>query len=286
MDWGTHVVLASKILGACGLEKGAAIYSNLPAIDSSPPEYHRVYAHILENQPDILDAALEIFGSKAIAERDFQKIAEIVKPKVAQFEEKRKKAVTPAEKNLWKGKIYTYSRILEEAPFFIELADKAKSLLNVEEIGNISQHKLSAGVSLITHIFFDTFNNPVQAFLPYSSLASAQWDFWDQIDYLRFRQEFYEEKSIKVFCREIADCNIWGTKLKPEALIKAMIIRVGEQGRPAIPYEAIDWAIRKFLRYMDINEYQRVDNEIKFLRLLEQKIIEAVKTRFPKEIEE
>jgi len=71
MDWGTHVVLSAKLLESCGLDKGAAIYSDLPAIDSKPAQYHRVYAHILENQPSILDAAMEIFGSEEVVSRDF-----------------------------------------------------------------------------------------------------------------------------------------------------------------------------------------------------------------------
>ena len=285
MDWGTHVILASKILGICGLEKGAAIYSNLPAIDSKPPEYHRVYAHILESQPDILDAALVILGSKAAQDRDFQELSQIADSRISEYQRELERASTSTEIRDCERKIYAYSRIVEEAPSFIDLADKARSLLNDEEVGSVSQDKMSAGVSLITHIFFDTFNNPVQAFLPYSSIASAQWDLWDEIDYLRFREEFYKEKNITMFRREIANDDIWNVKLKPEALIKAAIIRVGEQGRPSIPYEAIDWVIRKFMRYMDIDEYQRVDREIKFLRLLEQKIIESIKTRFPKEPE-
>ena len=67
MDCGTPVVLAAKLLQSCGLYKGAAIYSNLPTIDSKPAHYHRVYAHILENQPSILDVALETFGSEEIS---------------------------------------------------------------------------------------------------------------------------------------------------------------------------------------------------------------------------
>jgi len=75
MDWETHVVLAAKLLKSCDLDKGAAIYSNLPVIDNKPAHYHRVYAHILENQPSILDVALEIFGSEEIASRNFNALA-------------------------------------------------------------------------------------------------------------------------------------------------------------------------------------------------------------------
>ncbi len=64
MDWGTHFILAAGMLDSCGCDKGATIYSVLPVIDRIPAHFHRVYAHILENQPKILDAAIEIFTGK------------------------------------------------------------------------------------------------------------------------------------------------------------------------------------------------------------------------------
>lgn len=285
MDWGTHIVLANKILEICGLDKGASIYSTLPAIDSKPPEYHRVYAHILENQPVILDAALDIFQSEPAKIRDFEGLNELLKNRVSQFKAQFVDASSQERRGL-QQKIYAYTRIVEETQKFLQLTDQASALLNDDSIANLSTDKLSGGVSLVTHIFFDTFNNPVQAFLPYSSLASAHWDLWDNIDYLRFREDFYQEDNINKFRKEIASDNVWDIKLKPEPLLKAMIIRVGEQGQPAIPYEAIDWAIRKFLRYMGINEYQRVDREIKFLRKLEDRIKEIISRDFPEGEEE
>lgn len=285
MDWGTHVVLAAKMLKSCNLDRGTAVYSNLPAIDNKPAHYHRVYAHILENQPAILDAALEIFGSQEIKDRDFDRLSNKITTKVKGFEKELKSVKTIEEKWGLESRIYAYTRIDEEAGVFVELADKAKDLLQDEEVSKISSDKLSAAVSLISHVFFDTFNNPVQAFIPFSTLASAQWDFWDQIDYIAFRRDFYKEEMIIPFRKEIASDDIWDIQLKPESLIKAMIIRVGEQGRPAIPYEAIDLVIRNFLRYLDINEYQRVDKEIKFLRELEKRIIKIISAKFPKNIE-
>ncbi len=285
MDWGTHVVLASKMLQVCGLDKGAAIYSNLPAIDSKPPEYHRVYAHILENQPVILDAALDVFQPKFAKKKNFEVLSKFLKQKISEFKVQLANTSSKERREL-EQRIYAYTRIVEEAPKFLELTDRASALLYDENIRHLSTDKLSAGISLITHVFFDTFNNPVQAFLPYSSIASAQWDLWDQIEYMKFREEFYREENINNFRKEIANDSIWDVKLKPEAFLKAMIIRIGEQGRPVIPYEAVDWVIRKFLRYMDINEYQRVDKEIKFLRKLEDKIKEIIVRDFPKKEEE
>jgi len=268
MDWGTHIVLAAKLLGCCGLDKGAAIYSDLPAIDIKPAHYHRVYAHILENLPSLLDVALEIFGSDEVAHRDFGSLTKRVKTKVGTLRDARS--------------IYAYTRIAEETETFIGEVNEGKELLDDESIARISRDKMSAGVSLISHLYFDTFNNPVQAFLPYSSRTSAQWDLWDNIDYMRFRSEFYSESSITAFRREITQNGIWDVKLSPPAIIKAMIISIGEVSDPAIKYDIIDSAVRKFLRYMDVSKYQRVDSEIGFLCLLEDEIIRAIKTRFPK----
>jgi len=64
MDWGTHIVLSAKLLESCRLDKGATIYSDLPAIDIKPAHYHRVFAHILENIPCILDAGLDVFSGE------------------------------------------------------------------------------------------------------------------------------------------------------------------------------------------------------------------------------
>jgi len=222
MDWGTHVVLASKILEACGLDKGASTYSNLPAIDSKPPEYHRVYAHILENQGPILDAALDIYQFEFVKKRDFEALNRFLEQKLSEFKSQVANASLKGRKEL-EQRIYIYKRIVEEAPSFLELTDQASTLLNDKDVTDLSTDKLSAGVSLITHIFFDTFNNPVQAFLPYSSVASGHWDLWDQIDYLSFRTEFYSEGNIENFRKEIANDAVWDVKLKPEALLKAIL---------------------------------------------------------------
>lgn len=266
MDWGTHIILAAKLLKVCGCDEGATIYSNLPAIDSKPPHFHRLYAHILENQPIILDTAIGIFTGKNM----------------------------DMDKNS-----YVYQRIKEEENTFRDLLNTTKDIIGIDNITKISDDKLSAALSLISHIYFDTFNNPVQAFLPNSSLCSGQWEFWDNIDYLRFRGEFYSEPIIISFRKKIANNPVWTEKpnlknfpedirerlikenvfdkpFNPKAMIKAMIIRIGEMAKPAINYEMVDHSLRKFLRYLGIDEYLRVDREIEFLRRLEKEIARTI----------
>lgn len=274
MDWGTHVVLAAKLLECCNLDKGAAIYSVIPVIDKEPAHFHRVYAHILENQPDFLDIALEIFGSDEVKERDYDAMKRTVDKKIDElnFQILSLPSDNYKEKRMLEKKIYAYKRITEDTPVFMKHAGDACELVKDESVMRISCDKLSAAVSLLSHTYFDTWNNPIQLFLPDCSYCSAQWSFWDNIDYMRFRGDFYKSENIVKFRKDIVKAGVWNLKLRPEALIKALIIRLGEMGQPAIPYEIVDMGIRDFMRYMHINEYQRADNELKFCCHIEDEI--------------
>lgn len=278
MDWGTHMVLAAKMLDSCKLDVGAAIYSVIPVIDKEPAHFHRVYAHILENQPDFLDVAREIFGSDEVKNRNYDALNSKIKNIVSGFEAELKgmPSDNSAKRRALEKKVYAYRRITEEAPTFVGHAENARTLIGNEKISNISRDKLSAGVSLLSHTYFDTFNNPVQVFLPVSSLCSAQWEFWNNVDYMKFREAFYKTENIIPFRKKIAESPIWNTALNPPALIKAMIIRLGEMGQPAIPYEVVDMGVRDFMRYMAIDDYQRADKELAFCRDLEREICDII----------
>lgn len=274
MDWGTHVVLAAKLLKSCGLDPGAAVYSDIPVIDNKPAHFHRVYAHILENFPDFLDIALEVFGSPEFAQRDFAALKQRMEGKVKELETHLH--VLPASdgkgRRLIEKKIYAHRRIVEEASIFAEHLQAAATLVGDPQVSKASTDKLAAALSLLSHPYFDVWNNPVQFFLPDCAFASARWDFWTQIDYMKFRGDFYKEKNITRFRQGIVQSPVWNTSLQPEALIKALIIRMGEMGAPTIPYEVVDWGIRRFLRYLGIDQYQRANKELNFCHQLEAEI--------------
>ena len=245
MDWQTHVILAGKLLKACKCDEGAAIYSTLPAIDVKPAHFHRLYAHILHNQPKILDSAIEIFTGNNMG----------------------------VDK-----KTYEYDRIKEMKGEFIGLLDDP--IIKNKNIKVISNDKVSAALSLISHIYFDTFNNPVQAFLPLSSICSGQWEFWDTIGYLEFRNKFYKKESIEVFRKKMINSDIWNTKLDGGAMIKSMIVRMGELGEPKISYNTIDDAIAIFFRYLLGSNYTKhvsFGKEHKFCIKLESEIKRTIR---------
>ncbi len=286
MDWGTHMVLAARLLDSSKLDVGAAIYSVIPVIDQKPAHFHRVYAHILENQPDFLDVTLELFKRPELIKRDFDALNGFIADRTEKLAEEFNKIPLKegTKRRAIEKKIYAFRRIGEETPGFLKLLDDAREVVGDPRVTKISTDKLSAAVSILSHTFFDTYNNPVQIFLPDCSLCSAQWDFWSKIDYMKFRGDFYKPENIVPFRREIAKSKVWNVTLRPEALMKAIIIRLGEMGQPAIPYEIVDMGVRNFLRYMDVNDYQKADLELKFLRDLEEEMSAIIYKKFSRAI--
>ena len=239
MDHLTHIGMAYKLLESCGCDKRAALYSLLPAIDRQPAHFHRVYAHIISNFPKIITTAIHVFSDNSV----------------------------PVDKNS-----YEYKRISDDKKYFLKLTEAASPTINDNSISDPSSDKVSGGVALLSHIYFDTFNNPVQAFLPESVYSSGQWEFWKNVGYLTFRSKFYRKDIIQTFRERLLDDKIWDTKVDPYTLIKAMIVRMGDLSQPGIGYEIVDWKIREYLRFLGCDEYKRPDRELQFCKKLEKKI--------------
>lgn len=257
MDHVTHISMAYRLLEACDLDKTATIYSLLPAIDRIPDHYHRLYAHIINNFPCTLASALDVFANHQV-ERFWK------------FE----------NGGYYEQKIdeqsYLYKRVKEDKEYFTNIVKSVTPLIGEFSTLAPSRDIISASVALLSHIYFDTFNNPVQAFLPDSVCASGQWGFWENVGYMNFRERFYVENVIQNFRKQLFENEIWNVKLEPFTLIKSMIIRMGDLSQPGIEYETVDNKIRDFLRLLDCNEYVRPDKELKFCKALENTIAQLI----------
>lgn len=239
MDHLTHIVMSYKLLQSCGCDKRAAIYSLLPVLDREPAHFHRVYGHIISNFPRILTTAIHVFVDNSVS--------------------------------VDKGS-YEYKRISEDKEYYLSLVKKASAIIKDDSILNPSSEKLDGGLSLLSHIYFDTYNNPVQTFLPDSVYSSGQWDFWRNVGYLTFRTKFYRDDVISVFRKELLNDKLWNVKVNPYTLVKAMIIRLGDLSMPGVKYEVVDWKIREYLRFLGLDEYKRPDRELRFCKNLEKRI--------------
>ena len=263
MDKLTKGILSVKLLEACGCDINSTIYTFVPDIG----EDIMLSTHNLHNLPQIIDSAIEIFtGSKT---------------KVA-------KSST------------CYIRLKKEHENFLKLFGDVCGLTNYKEQTKISQNKTNAALSALSSLYFDAFTKPVQFFLPHSSACSGKWYFWDSIDFFAFKDKLQNKEFNFNFREKIMKSEVWNTKfdlkifpmivqrrlikeklldkkLNPESMIKAMIIKMGEMGRPFINYEIIDFSIREFFTYLGAKKYLRVDREMEFLKRLDSEIITLLK---------
>lgn len=307
MDWETHLILSGKLLKSCDLPIGGCIYSLLPAIDIKPLAFHRQYAHILTNQTLILDAALEIYGMEEFKKRDFLALRQKTDAKLVILGEEREKTkksnVSKKEKRLARNRVYFYKRVVETAEGFVknELSGAARIL--GKETEDVSTDLAAAAVSLVSHTYFDTFNNPVSVFYPYAPNYAAHWSFWEEIDYLDFKETFYDDKNIVLFRKNIRDSSVWITEVDPTyerdetirkriekdrgkpytpyGMIKGMIERLGDLAL-GINYEAVDRALRDFLSYLGCKEIIHSDRERLFLLNAEREIKRLIFEKYGK----
>ena len=307
MDWGTHLILAGKLLKSCDLPIGGCVYSVLPAIDIKPLAFHRQYAHILANETLLVDAATEIYAMPEFRERDFSVLKKKTDEKLAALRNKQAKIesgdASRAEKRLARDRAYFYERVAETAEEFVKRELKEAVNILGKEAEDVSTDKLTAAVSMASHTYFDTFNNPVSVFYPYAPNYAAHWSFWEEIDYLDFKETFYSAENIAKFREHIRDSSVWradvdhtierdlvirgriekeiGKPYNPVAIIKAMIERLGDLA-PAISYEAVDRALRDFLSYLGCNEIVHCDRERLFLFNIEREIKRVIYERYGK----
>ncbi|MBI2194883.1 MAG: hypothetical protein HYU36_23130 [Planctomycetes bacterium] len=306
MDWETHIVLSGQMLRVCRLDVGAALYSVLPAIDIQPIHYHRQYAHLLANVPLILDAAIDILGGPEVAARDFDALRARTRPRGEQLEAEARDAaaqtgLSRAQKREKRDRAYFYRRIAEEAQNFVtnELAGAEKVL--GPEAGRICRDRLPAMMSLVSHFYFDTFNNPVATFIPLASNYAAQWDLWKEIDYLKYRASFYKPEVITAFRRQMIDAPFWtkpldvsherdpdirkriqgqqGQPFCPCGFLKAMVQRLGSLA-PGISPNAIDHSIRNIFSVLKIRHIVHADRELLLCLAIEREIAGFIRQRY------
>lgn len=263
MDDLTRGALSVKLLEACDCDIDSAVYSFVPTAD----EDIRLYTHSLHNLPLLIDSSIEILTGK--------------------------------KTNVAKSSIY-YKHLKKEQENVLKKFNDVCSLVNAKGNIKIKDDKTYAGLAAISHLYFDSFIRPIQFFLPHSSGCSGKWDFWDSIDFFTFKERLQDKKFNFEVREKILKSKVWNfkfdleefpiivqrrlakeklidKKLNPEAMIKAMIVRLGEMGRPFINYEIIDFSIREFFVYLGAKKYLRVDREMLFLRRLDEEIKNIIK---------
>lgn len=308
MDLTTHLVLAGRLLEACGLPGGGAVYAVLPEMDVKPAHYHRQFANILLYQPTIIDAAIEILRRPEAAARDFAGLRAALAPALADLAadlDHLRKGGT-AEKAAIReafNRHYCVSRLIEDLETFFAELDRAVPYLG-PGILNVSTDRMAAAMAFLSHTYFLTYTYPPMPFLPFSPMAAQQIAFAEAVDYFEFKGIFARpgHPEAEGFRRTILEASdLWdltvpvadepdpvirrrmlernGKPLQPVALVKAMIERLGALC-PGIEHAAVEKGVRLYLRYLGCVQVVHADREQRFLRRLERGILRAAAARF------
>ena len=280
MDATTHMIVAHYFLKSSGSQIGASIYSLLPIVDRSPAHFHRLYGHCLVNFPGLLQEGLtriplHIENIKNNSERNSAKTIDENNNRNNNLSDTRDVQIPLQNTSMHSSLTNKYfaNRIDEEIRGMFKILLKAYGLTNNREILTVSTDRTSALLSLVSHIYIDIFNNPVQAFIPDNVYCSGQWNFWKKINFNSFRIEFYKQGNLEKFWNKIMVLSN-RSNIDPAALVEAQIRRVAELSSSPIGNSLIC----QFLDHLDIKSESSasLDKATEFCLGFEQEFTESI----------
>lgn len=205
MDRFSHIALSKALLKVAGEDTNMAYLSVIPLIDGEPSFLHRLHCHPLVKAPTLVKSALNVFGSKS----------------------------NPAP--FVKEDTYELIRLQQEKE---DLVNTFVTAENKDPKEMAFDDGFGAILSVISHSYFDTFNNAVQAFAPYESYCAGQYEMWSKVDYFSYRIRWYQETAPQVREKVLAE-NFWNVKFTAKEMVKGMIHRVAALTQPAVQPETV-----------------------------------------------
>lgn len=194
MDSMTHIHFAARLLDACEQSRDALDACLFPQVDRNPAYYHRLYAHSAPKAAQIIAAAKDAYWPEVVG----QGVAKPVGAQEDYFRHRLREDV---------GRISGY---VSKSPF----ADQSSREVPSDD---------AVLLSFVSHLYNDLYNNPIQAFIPYSVIPSGAWSLWESIDSSEFRWYLYNKETISELRSEVFDDTRWSEHFTYQGMVAAMI---------------------------------------------------------------
>lgn len=262
-----NIKFAEEIMEICGLNKNAAYLANLPILITKDFPRGTFFSHALSSVPDLLDATEEVFSVMEETGRDVVKARKTFREIISSTEQSMKNASNIMEENFYTKKILIYENILIQLDEVTSQYEKMAGSSNLLTRQFFRENQPALLLSIIAFIYFDQWIAPRQVFTPMTFICSGSWQLWETIDMTKFTEQL--QTGADDICPSLFEGSIWSKKFDSFAMLKALIIRIGEMGSPPIPYSIVDWNIRVLLRYLGLNDYKKSDMEYSFLKNFE-----------------
>lgn len=198
MDSLTHLYFADHLLRMTGRDRRGAVASLFPQIDRVPAYFHRLYAHPVAMIPRLLPAAAVYWGGRA------------------------------------RGDAYAVARFRAERPRMRGFQARFERATG-RRPGRGIPDRPSLVIGWLSHVYQDTFNNPVQAFAPERGEPCGQWALWRRLGDLDWRRRLYGAGRIGRFRSALFTDPRWGRAMEPRAVVAAMLERTAAASLVRVP---------------------------------------------------
>ena len=277
-----HIAFTKHILASCGLDERAAYFANLPAFLSQQHTYTDMFTHSLSHLPDMLEVTGHVFTLLEEQGQDIEKTNSLLEPTLQRLKEDLKSSSNSMEYYYYSKKLFFYEQIINYHKDVLDQCSQNEEN-SISLFSSFYQENLEAlFLSFVSYIYFDLWVTPRQLFFPNNATCSGSWALWEEVDYFKLSQWFAKHNSDSNTPEDLFSKEKCNDKLMGPAMIKAMIVRMGEKGNPPIQYSVIDWNIRIFFRFLGIKGYKRFDSEMEYLLLHESGIQEIMRSKFEK----
>jgi hypothetical protein len=271
------------MLTCCGLDERAAYFANLPAFLSKKHTYTDMFTHSLSHLPDMLEVVGHVFTLLEEQGQDVKKVSPLLEPAIQHLKEDLKDSSNSMEYYYYSKKLFFYEQILSYHKDILSQYDQLGGG-SISPFSSFYKDNLEAlFLSFVSYIYFDLWVTPRQLFFPEGATCSGSWELWEEVDYFKLAQWFAKDTFDESFIDDAFQKGRCKEQLVGSALIKAMIVRMGEKGSPPIQYSVIDWNIRMFFRFLGIKGYKRFDAEMEYLLQRESEVQGLLKSKFEKQ---
>jgi hypothetical protein len=266
MNYSRHLEFCKAISTVCAQDLRTSYFANLPAYVSRGRFYNSMHTYALSNLPELLEVASETFTIFEKYELDEEKTRQSLSPLIESIQQEIQNSTNFNHRYFYKKQTLFYNQVLDHSK---ELISQYLDLSHEPHLPSgefFKEHQVGFFLSFVSYIYFDLWMAPRQLFFPDKSTCSGAWSVWEEIDYFQLTEFMHANEGRQGFGSALYDHVFWKEKLDPYAMIKAMIVRMGELGNPSIPYSIVDWNIRIFLRFLGVSNYIRCDRELEFLK--------------------
>lgn len=242
MDSVSHVYFAYRLHQVSNTQPQALACSLFPQVDRKPPYFHRLYAHSIAQIPVLGPLGVDLVWNN------------------------NSEQTSPSPTT------NVHTRFLEEKDRFLSYLQRVSEVFSIPTFSSDPPDYLSTVMSYLSHLYLDTFNNPLQPFTPNTPHICCQMSLWKQLNPIVFRVNLYAPGTIARFHKEMFLDGEWNLTIEPHALIHALLQKTAD----TCMFPLDEGLITRAYQHLSIGDLPTLEERsvaLDFLEGLEQQIV-------------